>query len=428
VADGKRAKRRPSKRAARKEIAEAADAIAHAEEESAEAAEAHAAAHEEVDEAREAVEAAPDDPLLDTAIRQIEAQVDEEHPFGVPGRPLDRRSPFRIAFTAALGVAAAYVLAQAVLLARQVLILLVVAAFLAIGLNPLVELLTRHRFSRRMAVVTISFGFVAFLGGFAAAIVPPIANQATQLTEKLPDYVQRLEKDNGQLGDLIRKYKVREKVTDAVQNGGGLKVFGGVIGIGKAVLSALFSFFTVLILTLYLLSNYPRIKQGAYRLVPRSRRPRVGLLSDEILSRVGGYVLGNLLTSLVIFVVTLIFLAAVGVPYPVAIAMFVGLMDLVPLVGATIGGAVTVAIAFFTSVPVGIITAVFYVLYQQFENYVLVPRVMKRTVDVSPLATILAALIGGTLLGIVGALLAIPVAAAIQLIGSEVWIPKQDTA
>jgi predicted PurR-regulated permease PerM len=154
----------------------------------------------------------------------------------------------------------------------------------------------------------------------------------------------------------------------------------------------------------------------------------VGLIADEALRRVGGYVLGNLATSVVAGVTTLIFLEILRVPYAVALALFVAVLDLVPLVGATIAAVIVSAVALFHSLPVGIATIIFFVIYQQFENYVLVPRIMKRTAEVSPLATVVAALIGGTLLGIVGALLAIPVAAAIQIVVDEVVVPRQDEA
>ena len=192
------------------------------------------------------------------------------------------------------------------------------------------------------------------------------------------------------------------------------------------LLGLVFKTLTVLVLTLYFLSAYPGIKRGAYRLVPRSRRARVGLIADEILTRVGGYVLGNLATSVIAGVCAAVFFVIADVPYPVALAMLVALLDLIPLVGATIAAVVCTAVAFFVSVPVGIASAIYFIVYQQVENYVLVPKVMKRTVDISPLATIVAALIGGSLLGILGALLAIPVAAAIQLIGTEVLYPRQD--
>ncbi|HVE74439.1 MAG TPA: AI-2E family transporter, partial [Mycobacteriales bacterium] len=208
----------------------------------------------------------------------------------------------------------------------------------------------------------------------------------------------------------------------------GTTALGGVVGVGKVVFSAFFSTLTVLILTLYFLSSLPTIKAAAYRMIPRSRRARVGLLTDEILGRVGGYVGGALTIAATAGVTTFVLLAILGVDYPVALAMIVAVTSLVPLVGATIGAAIVVLVAFFTSVTAGVICAIFYLIYQQVENYVLYPKIMQRSVDVSPAATVVAVLIGGSLLGVLGALLAIPLAAAVQLVLQEVVAPRQENS
>ena len=380
-----------------------------------------------------AVEAAaavdPDDPLLDTAVRKIEAQADEENPYGRPGRPLSRRSPFRVAFTAALGVALAYALVQAVVAVRSVLILLLISAFLAIGLNPAVEALERRGLSRARSVGVVLVGVLLFFIGFGFAVVPPIIDQVSQLIDKAPDYVHDLE-NNRRIASLDEKFHFLNKARDYVSHpeNAGTALFGGVLGVGRVVFSAFFSTLTVLILTLYFLSNLPSIKAAAYRAVPRSRRARVGLLADEILERVGGYVGGALVIAACAGVTTFIVLLIFHVPYPVALAMLVAITDLIPLIGATIGAVVVSLVAFFVSTKTGIVVAVYYAAYQQVENYLLYPRVMKRSVDVSPAATVVAVLIGGSLLGVLGALLAIPIAAAVQLVLQEVVIPRQDEA
>lgn len=372
---------------------------------------------------------APDDPLLDTAVRKIEAQADEENPFGRPGRPLSRRSPFRLAFTAALGVALAYGLVQALAAVRSVLILLLISGFLAIGLNPAVDAMERRGVRRGRAVGIVLLGVLLFFVGFGFAVVPPIIDQVGQLADKAPDYLRQLQ-DNRQVANLDAKFHFLAKAKDYVSHPeqAGTAVFGGVLGVGKVVFSAFFSTLTVLILTLYFLSNLPTIKTSAYRAIPRSRRARVGLLVDEILERVGGYVGGALVIAACAGITTFLVLLIFHVPYPVALAMLVAITDLVPLVGATIGAAVVTIVAFFVSVQAGVIVGVYYVGYQQLENYVLYPRVMKRSVDVSPAATVVAVLIGGSLLGVLGALLAIPIAAAVQLVLQEVVIPRQDEA
>lgn len=367
-----------------------------------------------------------DDPLLDTAMRQLEAGATVDLPFGTPGAPLGERSPFRIAFYATWGVVAALAIAAAAREVSDVIVLIVVSAFLAIGLNPAVEFLQRRGFKRGAAVTTMISAVLLFFGGFVAAAVPPVVRQVTELRENIPEYSQRL-RENETFRDLDDEYEITVKVDTWVEERS-TAVAGTALSVATAALGAVFKTLTVLILTLYFLSAFPRIKRGAYRLLPRSRRARAGLIGDEILSRVGGYVLGNLATSAIAGICALVFFMILDIPYPLALAMLVAILDLIPLVGATIAAVVCTAVAFFVSVPVGIASIVYFVAYQQIENYVLVPKVMKRTVDISPLATIIAALIGGSLLGVLGALLAIPVAAAVQLIGTEVLVPRQDTS
>ncbi|MDQ1694947.1 MAG: hypothetical protein QOJ03_300 [Frankiaceae bacterium] len=400
-----------------------AEHAAHEAEDAAERAE-HAA-----HEAEEVVEllAPRDDPVLDTGVRHLEAGVDEDNPFGRPGKPMSSRSPFRLAFVATFGVAAAALIVDSIIIARQVLILLLIAAFLAVGLDPAVRWLVRHRLKRGVAVLVIVVAALGLFGGFVAAVVPPIATQSSELVKKAPDYVKRLD-NNSLVQRLDKRYHFVKTLQDKADNGIDISVFGGLFGVSKKVLGIVASTFTVIILTIYFLANLPAIKRTLFRMVPRSRRARFGLLTDEILNRVGGYVLGNLFTSFIAGIATLIWLEAWGVPFAGALAMFVAITDLIPLIGATIGAIAVTAVALFQGVPTGIATFAYYMAYQQFENYVLQPRVMKRTVDVAPVVTIVSALLGAALLGILGALIAVPIAAGIQLILTEVAFPRQDEA
>ena len=381
---------------------------------------------------RGAVEAAaavlpPDDPVLDTAMRNIEARVDNDNPYGRPGRPMSSRSPFRVAFTAALGVALAYGLVTALIAVQGVLVLLLTAAFLAIGLAPLVDKLEARRIKRGRAVGIVLLGVLLFFVGFGFAVVPPIVQQTQQLIEQAPGYVQQLQ-SNERIAALDERFGLLQRAEDAVSDPAklGTAAAGGVLGVGRVVLGFTFNTLTLLILTLYFLSSLPSIKANAYRLVPRSRRARVGLLTDEILTRVGGYVAGAVIIAGIASVLTFLLLLTLGVDSPVALALLVFLTGLIPLIGASIGAVVITVVALFTSVQAGIIVAVYYLLYQQLENYLLYPRIMKRSVDVSPAATVVAVLIGGSLLGVLGALLAIPIAAAVQLVLNEVVSPRQD--
>lgn len=382
---------------------------------------------DEAVEARDHRLAAADDPLLDTAIRRLEARADEANPFGQPGQPLSARHPFRVGFTAALGVALAYALVQAAIGARSVLILLLVSAFLAIGLNPTVTWLERHGLPRKGAIAVVFAGVILFFVGFGLAVVPPVLHQGTEFAANVPHYLDRLQ-HNSTVNDLNNRYHVLDNARKYIQSGRiGTQAVGGVVGLGQLVLGGVFSMLTVLILTLYFLGSLPDIKATAYRLVPRSRRARVGLLADEILTKVGGYVAGALTIALFAGVSAFVFLLVAGTPYPLALAMLVAVTDLIPLIGATLGAIVVTLVCFTVSVPVGVACAVFFIVYQQVENYVIYPRVMGRSVDVNPAATIVAALLGGALLGVLGALLAIPSAAAIQLVLREVIMPRQDT-
>ena len=406
--------------------AEAAD---EAEEAKRAAERARDEAEVQVERAEHVVEMAapPHDPVLDTGVRRLEAGVDEDNPYGRRGEPLSEQSPFRIAFVATLGVAVAALLVDSVIVARQVLVLILVAAFLAVGLDPAVRWLVSKGLKRGIAVLVIVFAALGFFGGFVAAVAPPIATQSTDLVKKAPDYAERLTK-NETIKRLDNHYHFVKKLQDKAKSGITINAFGGVLGVGKAILGFVFSTLTVIILMIYFLANMPAIKRTLYRMVPRTRRARVGLLADEVLNRVGGYVLGNLFTSLVAGLATLVWLEAWDVPYAVALSMFVAITDLIPLIGATIGAIGVTSVALFSGVPTGIATFAFYMAYQQFENYVLQPRVMKRTVDVAPVVTIVAALLGAALLGVLGALIAVPIAAGIQLLLTEVAFPRQDEA
>jgi predicted PurR-regulated permease PerM len=369
-----------------------------------------------------------DDPVLDTAAREIEAQVDEDNPYGVPGRPIAARSPFRIAFTAALGVAVAYGLVTALIAVQGVLLLLLTAAFLAIGLNPAVEALERRHMRRGFAVGLVLLAVLTFFTGFGFAVVPPIVDQAQEFVEQgAPAFLEQLQ-ESERVAELDQRFGLLDRAERMLEDPErlGVSAAGGVLGVGKVVFGAFASTLTVLIVTLYFLANLPSIKAHAYRLVPRTRRARVGLLTDEILSRVGGYVAGAVSIAGLAAFTTFLLLRMLSVDYAVALSMLVFLTGLIPLIGATIGAFFVVIVALFTSVKAGVIVAVWYLVYQQVENYLLYPRIMQRSVNVSPAATVVAVLVGGSLLGVLGALLAIPIAAAVQLVVDEVVAPRQD--
>nr|WP_157339961.1 AI-2E family transporter [Nocardioides sp. MAH-18] len=307
------------------------------------------------------------------------------------------------------------------------LMLIVVALFLAAGLNPSVEFFERRGMRRSYAVITVILAFLAALTLFLVAIVPVIADQVRTLTENAPEWFAELQR-NRQVQRLDDEYDIIDKVQDYVTGGDFLSaIFGGAVGVGLAVLGALFNGFIIIVLTLYFLASLQTTKAAIYRLAPASRRDRVGRLGDRIVRSVGGYVSGAFLVAMCAGISSLVFLFVAGLgQYAVALAFVVALLDVIPMIGATIGAVIVTAIAFATDWKIGVACLIFYVIYQQVENYVIYPRVMSKSVDVPGAVTVIAALVGAALFGVVGALLAIPTAASILMLVREVWVRRQD--
>jgi predicted PurR-regulated permease PerM len=351
----------------------------------------------------------------------------EPEDLGSPGKPLPRHSPFFLGFFGAAGALLAIFLGQRILAISSVLILVVVAMFLAVGLNPLVEILMRRGLRRSWAVLVVISGVIAVLGLFVLAVAPVVTEQITKITDNAPQWLDQLQ-HNKTVRHLDAKYDVISKLKDYIGKGGlAQKVFGGAVGIGLKVVSTVLNAFIVVVLMLYFLASLPTIKRSFYDLAPASRRERVALLGDQILRNIGSYVLGAFVVAMCAGLSSLVFLLIVGLgAYAVALAVVVALLDVIPMIGATLGAVVVTAIGFATSPSTGLACLVFYVAYQQFENYVIYPKVMARSVDIPGSLIVIAALIGASLLGVVGALLAIPTAAAILLLVREIVLPRQE--
>ena len=346
--------------------------------------------------------------------------------FGELGAPFDRRSPFRIGVLGGLGLAVAYVIWLGIVAAAGILLLMVLALVIAIGLDPVVTQLQRLGLPRWVGVVIVSFAALAVLGAFLALAITPIANEVDALVKSAPNYLQSLQRKNSLLGRLNRQFHLVNDLKKALSTGGVSAVGSGLVGAGKTALSVVSGILIVVVLTIYFLADVPRLKRTLQRLTPSSRRARTGALIDESFARVGGYVLGNVLTSVIAGLGTLIWLEIFSVPYPALLSLFVGLLDLIPIVGSTIAGFVVALVALTVSLPVALATAGFYIVYRNAEDYLITPRIMRRTVRVPGLVTVVAVLIGGALLGIIGALVAIPFAAIVQLIVEEVVYPRMD--
>ena len=367
---------------------------------------------------------APEDRMRD-AVKSAEAIAEQTGGLGRPGKPMNRRSPFFIGAAGAAGVAVTVGVIEAVLQAGSVLTLVGLALFVAAGLDPIVSWLNRHRVPRWAGVLLVILGVLGVAALFLALAIPRITAEATALVHELPHYARSLQNHNSELGKLNARYHVEQRLSKLISSHGSSLV-GGVLGVGEVVLSVVSSTLLVAVLSVYFLGGLPHIKMFGYRLVPQSRRPRAILIGDEIFARVGGYVLGNAFTSLIIWVGVAVWMLAWGIPYPFLLSMFVALIDLIPIIGSYIGGAAVTLVALTVSLPVAIATLVFMIAYKLAEDYLIVPRVMGRTVQVPATVTLVAVLVGGALLGIIGALVAIPLAAAVRLLLEQTAFPRLD--
>ena len=349
---------------------------------------------------------------------------------GEQGVPLDRAHPFYFGFLAATGAVIAITLLRAFANASQVFVLIIISLFFAAGLNPAVEFFQRRGLKRTGAVACVVGIVLAFVGVFSAVVIPPVVHQLNLLLKDAPTLIANL-KNNPTLDSLNVKYgiidTIQKKVNAGVHDGQFVVgAFGGVIGVGKAVLSGAVATLTILILTLYFLASLPSVTQAAYRFVPLSRRDRVSRISDAIIKRVGAFVSGQASVAVIAGIFALVLSLALGLPYASAISLLVFLCGLIPLIGHILGCAAFTIVALTKSPTDAIIVFVCYVIYIQLENYFILPRIMRRSLSMPGLVAIIAALVGVSLLGVIGGLLAVPIAAAILLIVDEVVFPKAE--
>jgi len=329
-------------------------------------------------------------------------------------------------------VAAAWLAGKLIYRLRDVILLLVVAGFVALILNPVVRGVQRLGVRRRggaVAVVTV-LGTLVF-AGLAVVFGYPLANAITHLADKLPSYVTQAQTGRGWLGHLVRKYHVQNWVRS---NSPKLVDFGKglarpALSLGKGALSLLISLVTIFILVLLLLLEGTKMRLGLRKMMTEENAGRWFKIAREVNQSVVGYMLGNFLTSLIAGVVVFVTLLVLGVPFPFLWALWVALVDFLPMIGGALAGVPTVLFAFVHSLTAGIATLVVFLIYTQVENHVLNPIVMSRTVKVNPLVVILSVLagasvgswIGGVFGAFVAALLAIPAAGAIQVLVREIW-------
>jgi predicted PurR-regulated permease PerM len=304
--------------------------------------------------------------------------------------------------------------------ARHVLSWLLIALFLTLALNPAVDLLQRRGLGRGLATGTTFVLALVVVGGFGFLFVPTLVDQVTSFANKVPDYVHDLTHGRGRLGFLETKYHIVERIRSAVkENGVGKLVVGAgtALAITKSVISAVVAAVTIVFMTFFMLLEGPQWMERIYSLFGADRQERYRRVGHDIYRTVGGYVTGNLLISVIAGITSGIAIWLTGVPFAVALALLVAIFDLIPLAGATIGAFIVVLVALAANgVTAAVILAVFFVIYQQLENHVIQPLVYGRTVQLSPLTVLVSVLIGAELAGVLGALAAIPVAGALQVL------------
>jgi len=312
-------------------------------------------------------------------------------------------------------------------------LLMVVAGFIALLLNPLVVLLQRWKVKHRgaaVAIVTV-LGLLVF-GGLAALFGYPLVNGLTHLIHKLPSYIQQVEHGRGALGRLSRRYHVQQwvdknlvpKLSSFAKN-----LSKPALTLGKAAVSLLFALFVIFVLVVLLLLEGPKLRRGLLGMMQPERAARVWRISGEVSRSVTGFMLGNFITSVIAGVVVLVTLTVLGVPFALLWALWVALLDFLPMIGGALAGIPTGLFALTHSLTAFIVFAVVFLTYTQIENHILNPVVMSRTVRINPLLVLIAILVGanvgdlvgGFFGGFVGTLLAIPLAGAIQVVVREVW-------
>jgi predicted PurR-regulated permease PerM len=333
--------------------------------------------------------------------------------------PVSLRTIFRWAVVASLGVFLVSLGVLAVYTVRGILVLAIIALFIAVSLDPAVRWLVRHGVRRSWAVALIFV--IAFLavGGLLAAVIPPLVREGAALSDDLPRYIDQLTERSRRLREFGDRFGLTDRLRELAADLPA-EIGANVLGFVRSFFGAVFTTLTVTVLTIYFMANLPKLQEGVVRLFPGPARRHIRRTVDVTVDKVGAYMIGNILISLAAGVSTFIVLTVLGAPFALPLAVVVAITDLIPMIGATLGAVVCVGVTALSSDlwPTTVLVAIFFVVYQQLENYLIAPRILRNTVDIPALAVLLAALIGGTVLGLVGALMAIPIAAVVKVLMS----------
>ncbi|MBK8462995.1 MAG: AI-2E family transporter [Nigerium sp.] len=337
------------------------------------------------------------------------------------------RSPFQIGFLVTVGGLVAFGLLAALAALQSVLVLGLLSLYLALGLSPLVDTLHRRGLSRGLAVAVVALGLLLLIALGAWAVLPVLTEQVNILVQNTATYLQSL-RENPQVADLDGQLDLLNRISGVMTSGAWIEgMFGGILGASVAIANILFSFIVTLVLTLWFLASLPSIKETIYQLAPASRRPRAKYLANEMFRRIGGYMSGLFLVVVLASSAAFLFLNIVGLgSYSLALSVVVAIFAFIPIVGPTLSMLIVSLVAFSNDTTVGIVTLIFFIVYQQVDAYVVQPRIFQRSVNVPGPLIVLAAISGGVLFGIAGALLAIPTVASLLLLYREVVVPALD--
>ncbi|HKU29696.1 MAG TPA: AI-2E family transporter [Arthrobacter sp.] len=366
--------------------------------------------------------------------RDIASDVEEEEAdgprFGSPGPRMSSQHPLYVGFMGTAGVGVALMLYYIGMNTAQLLLWIVTALFIALGLDPVVRWFESRKVPRPAGVFIAVGALVAGVAAFFATLIPTIVEQVTQIVREAPDWIRSFV-DSDFFRSLDSQFGVRDRISQELDKfvknpdamGG---IFGGVVGFGSTVANGIFGTLIVLVLSLYFLGALPAMKRWGYRLAPRSRRVRVEALSEEITRSVGNYVIGQVCVALLNALYAFIVMSILRIPFSVLLAFVVALLAFIPLVGGMIAAVVVILVALTAGWQTALVYAICYFAYLQFEAYFISPRIMQKAVAVPGAVAVISVIAGGSLLGVLGALIAIPTAAAVMLLMKEVFIARQD--
>ncbi|WP_245232030.1 MULTISPECIES: AI-2E family transporter [Micrococcus] len=340
------------------------------------------------------------------------------------------RAPVTSGFLLTAGVGLALLIFWMLSANWELIVWILAALFIALGLDPIVRKIESWGAPRPVGVLAAVLGLAGLAAAFLSLLVPTVVEQSAEFVNAVPQIVEDV-MGSAIFHDLDREFQIRDAVDSQVEKlvqdqNAWSQVFGGLVGLGQFLINTAFSTLVVLVLTLYFLASLPAMKYWLYRLAPRSRRVRVEYLAEKITSSVGHYVMGQSFVALLNGTVAFVAMSIAGTPYAALLAFFAGMTAFIPLVGAMIGGLIITGICLTVDWQTAALFAAIYFVYLQIEAYVVSPRVMARAVAVPASMAVIAVIAGGTLLGVLGALMAIPTAAAVMILVREVYIPRQD--